>query len=151
MVEKASKALHAATASSLEGLPNEVICNTLFHLSATTQVCLALTSHQFYDLVLQQTQKAKLSELVLRKRGGETISVGRGCRKFYTKRRKVDSDLQDLMRLLEHWMPTSYRLCREQKDAYVSVKIKGDVIYKGMCSRCEQYTLRYRVRACAWI
>ncbi|EXJ62045.1 hypothetical protein A1O7_02478 [Cladophialophora yegresii CBS 114405] len=48
---------------SLSGLAPEILLEIIHHLDAPSLVCLALTSHRFYTLILQHFQVTRLSKL----------------------------------------------------------------------------------------
>ena len=100
-------------------LPNEVLLRTLNNLDKASTVCLALSCHQAYDLILSRAGATKLNHIVPY---------------YFPIYNQILSDTarRELMLLLVDWVPSQYVLCEERMDKFV-VRKNGSEI----CARCE--------------
>ena len=82
---------------TLSTLPIEMITFIIRILPSSAATCLALTSHQFYDLVLKAKGKKNLKQLSMPNENIPTCTA----------------------RLSKHWMPKGYKLCVGCEDVFV--------------------------------
>ena len=96
---------------TLSGLPTDILLYLLNHVPTIDLICLALTSHLFYDLVLTAKDNSKLCE----------------TNTLYTV-----LDRWHLMKRLTSWVPTDHVLCSEVECKYIKGGERNSI-----CSECR--------------
>ena len=118
---------------TLAELPNEILLPIIEQLRASTKVCLALTSHRFYELVIAATKTTKLKQLV----------PTRASNRFPRTRTSVN--YAALMRSLIYWMAPKYGIWtawRCSKFVKRAETWKVGPAYETMCATCARERIR---------
>ncbi len=95
-----------AATKQLHNLPNDILLRVPNHLEKADLICLSLTSHQFYDLVLAAEGKKKLKEI----------------RKFDSRLlpfQQLDKMTTKMMERLLEWVPSDHRLCAKCRGKFI--------------------------------
>ena len=115
--------------ASLSDVPDELLLDIIRSLNTVSQVCFALTSHQYLGLVLAAKGKKTLKRFVPDRYYTTTCIIRRRSGQDPTPK-------QELMRLLKSWMPLDHVSCSWRSDKY----IKGGNKKKDslVCSNCKR-------------
>ena len=123
----ASASSQPSSRQALSEIPDEILLLIIQRLPPGDSICLALTSHKFYDLVQTVTGKEKLdlitrNEKEMKSRLSKLLSMLADATEAH----------QETMQRLVFWVPGHYTLCY-MKHKFVNRGKTGVA-----CSRCKE-------------
>ena len=137
------------TCASLSDFPAEILTTIIDNLPGSAHVCLALTSHNFYDLVISTTKKPKLNEILPRLRSASGYIWERSPTEF-----------ERLLPLLKSWVPPKCLLNEMHRWYYISrlsskqmdfLSWDGEKCRMGSYITVQQGAKKTRMRRQPWI